>query len=90
MVSLVLIAAMPVLTLAGYFLPTVPVPPQGASFGAIVVAPHIRPLYAPIGSDVPEALAAELRERLEKLFSQGVPSEIPPLPRALMPAARPR
>lgn len=47
-------------------------------------APHIKPLYGPVPSDVPASLASELRERLEKLLSQGVPDEIPPLPRRLM------
>ncbi|MBK7948875.1 MAG: NAD(P)/FAD-dependent oxidoreductase [Deltaproteobacteria bacterium] len=47
-------------------------------------APHIKPLYGPVPSDVPESLAAELRERLLKLFAGGIPAEPPPLPRALM------
>jgi 4-hydroxyacetophenone monooxygenase len=47
-------------------------------------APHIRPLYAPVPSDVPESLAAELRERLFKLLSSGQAVEVPPLPRDLM------
>ncbi len=47
-------------------------------------APHIKPLYGPVASDVPESLAAELRERLQKLLSQGAPDEVPPLPHALM------
>ena len=47
-------------------------------------APHIRPLYAPIPSDVPTSLAEELRERLEKLLAHGSPTEVPPLPQALM------
>ena len=47
-------------------------------------APHIKPLYGPVASDVPESLAAELRERLLKLLAQGAPCEVPPLPRPLM------
>ena len=47
-------------------------------------APHIRPLYGPIPSDIPDSLAAELRERLFKLLSSGAPAEIPTLPRPLM------
>lgn len=47
-------------------------------------APHIKPLYGPAPSDVPESLANELRERLEKLLSQEAPPAIPPLPPALM------
>ncbi len=47
-------------------------------------APHIRPLYGPFPSDVPDSLAAELRERLFKLLSPAAPIEVPPLPRPLM------
>ncbi|HPG26288.1 MAG TPA: hypothetical protein PLW10_11690, partial [Myxococcota bacterium] len=48
-------------------------------------APHIKPLYGPEPSDVPESLAAELRMRLEQvLLGQDLPIEVPPLPRPLM------
>jgi len=47
-------------------------------------APHIKPLYGPEPSEIPESLAAELRERLEKLLLQEQPIPVPPLPRDLM------
>jgi len=47
-------------------------------------APHLKPLYGPVPSDVPDALAAELRERAFKLLSQQAPIEVPALPPALM------
>lgn len=47
-------------------------------------APHIRPLYSPVASDVPEPLAAELRERLGKILTAELPAGIPSLPHALL------
>lgn len=47
-------------------------------------APYIKPLYGTEPTQIPDSLAAELRERLEKLLSQGSDVEVPPLLRGLM------
>ena len=47
-------------------------------------APHLRPLYGPLPSDVPPALAEELRERLFALLASDEPLPETPLPRELM------